>query len=326
MDKVKVILDVDTGSDDAVAIIAALLSPELEIMGIATVNGNRCVEYTTENTLRIVELLKSSVPVYKGCQFPVCSTLLGRRPDIPKREDTLQNEVHSKFLDMCPPAESKEEDLNAVSWYVKTLMSMEDHSVTLISLGPMTNIANAIAIEPRIVPKIKEIICMAGGFKINNRTAAAEYNVWIDPESYEIVLNANIAKITIVPLDATHDAYLTAEDAAEFRTMNTPVSNVVAELVERRIKGYADLQSIGVENAAPIHDPLCVLALLEPAILTEVIPAHCAVDIGDGAAYGQTVFNIKNGRVEVQEPNCYVALSADSEKFRHMMHRILERS
>lgn len=326
MEKKKVILDVDTGSDDAIAIIAALLSPELDVLGIATVNGNRCVEYTTENTLRIVELLGSDVPVYKGCAYPVCSTLLGRRPGIPKREDTLKNEVHSKYLDMCPPAAIKPQELNAVSWYVKTLMAMEDESVTLVPTGPLTNLANAIAIEPRIIPKIKEIVFMGGGYKINNRTAAAEYNVWVDPEACQIVLNARVKKFTFVPLDATHKAYLSTDDAARLRGLGTRVGDVVAELVERRIRGYADLQSIGKENAAPMHDPLCVLALLDPKILTEVMPAHCAVDIGDGAAYGQTMFDIKNGRVEVQPENCYVALDADSEKFAAMIFDILSRA
>ena len=106
MDRRKVILDVDTGSDDAVAIMTALLSPELEVLGICTVNGNRCIEMTTENTLRVVEYLGSDVPVFKGCHLPLVSSLTpGRRPHMPftGQEDPEEN-VHSDYLDYLPAA------------------------------------------------------------------------------------------------------------------------------------------------------------------------------------------------------------------------------
>ena len=315
----RVILDVDTGSDDAVAIIAALLSPELEVLGITTVNGNRCVEYTTENTLRIVELMGSKVPVYKGCGYPIRSTLAGYRPGVPRRENVKEHEIHGNFLEMCPPSTILPQEQDAVTWLVDTLMETEN-PITIVPVGPLTNIANAISIEPRIVKGIHEIIHMGGGYLYGNKTAAAEYNEWIDPEACQMVLNAGVP-MTFVPLDATHAAYMTIEDAKQIQAIDTPVTDVVAELILQRIKGYTLFQDIGVEDAAPIHDALCIMALLDETVLQEVIPAHCQADLGGSVAYGETIFDIKNGRrLRREASNCSVALSADRDKYVNMMY------
>ncbi len=120
MEKTKIILDVDTGSDDAVAIMTALLSPELEVLGICTVNGNRCIEMTTENTLRVVEYLGSDVPVFKGCAMPLVSSLQpGRRPHMPfiGQEDPEEN-VHSDYLDYLPPATGHHQTAEAKCYHL----------------------------------------------------------------------------------------------------------------------------------------------------------------------------------------------------------------
>lgn len=325
METRKIILDVDTGSDDAIAIITALLSPELEVVGINTVNGNRCVEYTTENTLRIVELMRSNVPVHRGCSYPIRSTLAGFRPGIPRRENVKKYEIHGNFLEMCPPATIKAQEQDAVTWLVDTLMAAAE-PITIVPVGPLTNIANALAIEPRIAPKIKEIMHMGGGYRFGNKTAAAEYNEWVDPEACQIVLNAGIP-FTFVPLDATHQAYMTMEDAKRIRAIGTPASTVVAELIEQRVLGYKLFQSIDVEDGAPIHDALCIAALLDPSVLRELIPAHCEIDLGGNIAYGETIFDIKNGRkLRRLPPNCKVALGADRQKYTAMIYSALLRS
>lgn len=319
----KIILDVDTGTDDAVAIIAALLSPELDVLGITTVNGNRCVEFTTENTLRVVEMLGNKVPVYKGCEMPLVSALLGRRPELPKRGLNEEHEIHGNFLDMLPKATIKEQDINAVSWIIETLMKAEDNEITLVPVGPLTNIAHAVMIEPRIIPKIKEIMYMGGGYKTMNETAASEFNVWVDPEAAQIVLDTKV-KFTWVPLDATHDCNLTLEDVKRLRSLNTKVANVTADLIEQRIDGYRGHQQLDQEDAAPIHDALCIAALLDHSVLRDVVDANCQVDLGGGAAYGQTIFDIRNGRLFKRlAPNSKVALGADREKFANMIYNIV---
>lgn len=331
MDKRKVILDVDTGSDDSVAIIATLLSPEFEVLGITTVNGNRCVDYTTENTLRIVELMKSDVPVFRGCAETYVSIMLGRRPGYPRKGDAnglyaSNSKVHGDFIDQCPPATIKEQDKPAVSWLIETLMAAEDESITLIPLGPMTNIAHAVAIEPRIVNKVKEIMYMGGGYKIGNKSAVGEMNVWLDPEAAQVVQAAGFKKITYVTLDATHEAYFNAEDTERIRAIGTPVSDVCASLIHQRVIGYSTWQRVAEEDATPLHDPLCVAALLDPTVLTDCEPAHCEIDCGGGAGYGQTIFDIRNGRMEVKEPNCYAGIGADRQKYIDMLVEIISRS
>ncbi len=327
MEKKKVIIDDDTGSDDAIARIAAMANPDFEVLGITTVNGNRAVPITTENSLRISELMGGTVPVYQGCALPWTSCMLGLRKNYPQYEapaDAKYRNIHGTYIDQCPKATKKAEDQNAVSWLVDTLMAAEEESITLIPLGPLTNIAHAIRIEPRIVSKIKEVMYMGGGFRIGNKSALAEFNVWLDPEAAQAVLDAGIKNFTFVPLDATHQAYLTKEDAARIRAIGTRPAEVVADLVDQRIFGYSSWQKVEVEDAAPIHDPLCVAALVDPTVLVDVMDAPCVVDCGRGSAYGVTMFDILNGRMEAKEPNCKVALHADRQKYVDILCQLLE--
>ena len=148
MAKRKVILDVDTGSDDAIALIAAMANPDFEVLGIMAVNGNRAVPITTENSLRISELMGGTVPVFQGCAVPWTSCMLGFRRHYPMYsapEEALYKNIHGTYIDQCPPATIKAQPKNAVSWLVDTLMEAEDGEITLIPLGPLTNIAQVMA-------------------------------------------------------------------------------------------------------------------------------------------------------------------------------------
>ena len=324
MEKKKVILDVDTGTDDAIAIMTAVMSENLEVLGVCAVNGNRGIDFTTENTLRVVEYLGKDIPVFRGCSLPMVVSLTeGRREDIPyKGPKDPQDNVHGDYIDL-PPATIQEQPVSAVRWLVDTLMEAEDGEITLIPLGPLTNIAHAVRIEPRIIPKIKEIVYMGGGFRVGNKTALAEFNVWLDPEAAQAVLDCNIP-FTFVTLDATHSAYVTMEDAARFRAIGTRPAEVVASLCEQRIAGYGEWQKVADVPAAPVHDPLTIAYLVDPTVITDIEDAPCVVDCGRGAAYGVTLFDIRNGRAEAKAPNCRVALKADREKYVDILCRLLE--
>ena len=319
----KVILDVDTGSDDAVAIITALLAPELEVLGICSVNGNREVRLTTENTLRVVELLGADVPVYQGCEFPLVSTLLPwRRPEIPIREGELKgtiSKVHGDYLPF-PPATRKPEDKSAVVYLIETLLA-SDGDITLVPVGPLTNIAAAMRADPRILPKIKEIMIMGAGYCVNNKTPMAEYNFWVDPEAAEIVLQCG-RPITLVPLDAPHQAYLTVEDAARMRTIGNKAADAVAALIEQRTSGYDDDADMHEYKGAPIHDALAVCALLDESVLKDVREVNAHVDISGGFADGQTCIDMRQ-TVLKDKPNCRIALGADRHKFADILVDVL---
>lgn len=320
MGKQKVILDVDTGTDDAVAIMMAALSKELEVLGICSVNGNRGIEYTTENTLRLVEYLGLDIPVYKGCSMPMVSSLwAGRRPEMPITGNTDGNNIHGDYLDL-PTATIKPRPEHAVFWLIDTLMQSEG-DIILIPVGPLTNIAMALRLEPAIAKKIRKIVIMGGGYKEVNITPAAEFNFWVDPESVKIVLESG-CDITIVPLDATHEAVLSLEDAAELEAMGTKAALATAGIIRKRQNGYKVWQPMEVIDTVPIHDALAVCAVLHPEVLKPVAKVYVDVDISGGAADGMSICDLDH-RCKERKANAEVALGADSEMFAKILKEIL---
>ena len=332
LNKRKVIMDIDTGSDDAVAIIAAMMSPEFDVIGLCTVNGNREVKLTTINTLRVVELLGSSVPVYKGCEFPMVATMTPtRKPNIPWREGKMTgiaSLIHGDHLPLPGPDYRKEEDMDAVSYYVKTLRETKE-KITLIPVGPLTNIAMAMRCDPRICENIEEIMIMGGGYLVNNcGNGMAEYNIWVDPEAGEILMQyaeAYNIKVTWVPLDATHEAFLTIDDAKEMRKIGSPIADAVASFVEQRTSGYAKDGDMKKLQGAPIHDALAVMALLDPEVLIDVQHVNLHVDFSGGRTDGMTCLDMRE-LLEKPAPNCYFAMHANREKFRDGLLAILQRN
>lgn len=321
MDRIKVIMDVDTGSDDAIAIMTALRSPELDVLGICTVNGNQPVENTTENTLRVVDLLKADVPVYKGCGEPLVSMLdparqMKRTKDV-KVVDGKVVTYHHPYLDEFPPAVSKPQEQRAVCWLIDTLLKSEG-DITIIAVGPLTNIATAMRADPRIVSMIKKLVIMGGGHLQTNTTSASEFNIFLDPEAAQIVFTSG-CEILLVPLDATHRAWVGKEESRKFREAGTAVGKAVADLLDSRIEAYDLLQPITCApgNTTPPHDALAVCAAINPSVLKEVRFCRIDVDCGGSAADGMTVVD---PRVRTDKPaNVHIALDADREKFVEML-------
>ena len=317
-----VILNVDTGSDDAVAIMAAVCAPELEVLGICSVAGSQPIDNTTENTLRVLQLLGSDIPVYRGADGPLVAGLDYRRqkmaftlkPVEVKAGDKIVR-MHDAYLDL-PPAKRKPEQLPAAMFLVDTAKKA-DGKITLLSTGPLTNIALALKLDPTIVDNIEEIIFMGGGHAVFNRTSAAESNIWLDPEAAEIVLQSG-AKLTMLPLDATHAASLSLDDAKALRGLHTPQADFAAEMIEHRVEVHnADGQMGGAKNLAPIHDAVVVCAAIDPSVLTDVRFMRVDVDCSGGYADGQTLCDTR--ALPTKPCNCHVALDADPKKFGQML-------
>ena len=322
MESQKVILDVDTGTDDAVAIMIAALSERLELLGVCSVNGNRGIEYTTENTLRVIEYLgmEDKIPVFKGCSLPLVSTLTpGRRDGIPATGALDENNIHGDYVELPPSTISIQKE-HAVFWLIDTLMKSEG-DITLIPVGPLTNIAMAMRIEPKIVDKIKSIIIMGGGYKEVNITPAAEFNFWVDPEAAKIVIDSG-CDITIVPLDATHKAVLSLKDADELYESGTLAGKATAEFIRHRQAGYKVWQPMEDIDTVPIHDALAVCAVLNPDVLENVVETYVDMDISGGAADGMSICD-HDKRYKDKKPNAKVALSANKEIFSKMVKEIL---
>ena len=321
MEKKKVILDVDTGTDDAIAIMTAVMSENLEVLGVCAVNGNRGIDFTTENTLRVVEYLGKDIPVFRGCSLPMVVSLTeGRREDIPyKGPKDPQDNVHGDYIDL-PPATIQEQPVSAVRWLVDTLMASEG-DITLIPVGPLTNIAMALRIEPRIAQKIKRIVIMGGGCREVNITPAAEFNFWIDPEATKIVFDCG-CDILVVPLDATHAAAVSIRTAEALERKGTKPATLTARIIRQRQNAYKHWQPMADIDSVPVHDALAVCAVLDESVLGPVVETYADVDIGKGAADGMSIFDLDN-RYKDRKKNVKVALGADPERFADMLLNIL---
>lgn len=309
------ILDVDTGTDDAVALMTAALSPDLELVGATTVNGNTGVEYTTENTLRVLDWIgRPDIPVVRGMDRP----MVRPQPDL-----GMASRIHGNLLDLPPASHGATvHPQHAVEWLIETYLA-SDGKIVLCPVGPLTNIAMAIRREPRILDAIPEIVLMGGAHHVGNRTHSAEFNVWLDPEAARVVVNCG-RPIRMVPLDATHRALLTSDDAQRLDELGTPAGEAAARFVRQRIDGYAATQPLpGRTDAAPIHDALAVCAIVDPTILTtELVPVDVEVDAE--LSVGRTVcdFRLRTGAT----PNVHFAVDADAAAFVRMLLDILGRT
>jgi inosine-uridine nucleoside N-ribohydrolase len=305
----KIILDVDTGTDDAVALMTAALSPDIELVGATVVNGNTVLDSCVENTLRVFEWIgMPEVPVFRGMSRPIARSQAKHNP---------ATRIHGDKLDL-PEATITAQPQHAVDWLIDTYLA-SDGDITLVPVGPLTNIAMAIQKEPRILEKIPEIVLMGGAHDHGNATASAEFNIWLDPEAAHVVVNCG-RPIRIVPLDATHRALVSGEDCVALRALGTPAGEAAARFVEKRIEGYDATQPMHRAGAAPVHDALAVCAVIDPSILTtHFIPVD--VETGGVLSDGRTVcdFRFRSGK----PANVQFAMDADEPKFVRMLTEIL---
>jgi len=306
----KLILDVDTGTDDAVALMLAALHPGLELIGATTVNGNVAVEVCTENSLRVFDHIGVPVPVHEGLARPIA------RPDFPVRRAELRSrgDYHGQYLDI-PAAHTPKQDRRAVDFLVDTFMSAPGE-VVLVATAPLSNVATALTVEPRLAAAIPEMIVMGGGHEIGNVTPSAEFNVWADPEAARVVLSSGVEHLTLVPLDATHRALVSLDDCALLRGLGTPAGTACATFVERRIRAYDASQPMHRPAAAPVHDALCVAALVDRSIIT-TRRLHVDVETHGELTVGRTV--IDTHRRSRLPANADVAFDADERAFVAML-------
>ncbi len=310
----KVILDVDTGTDDAVALMVAALSPDIDLVGATSVNGNTTLDYTTENTLRVFDWIgMPEIPVYRGVDRPMARSQVERG---------MATRIHGDLLDLPPVSHGAELHAgHAVDWLIETYLQ-SDGDIVLCPVGPLTNIAMAIQKEPRIVDAIPEIVIMGGAHDHGNMTASAEFNIWLDPEAARIVVNCG-RPIRMIPLDATHRALVSTEDAERLRVLATPAGEAAARFVLKRIDGYDATQPMHRANAAPVHDALAVCATIDPSVVTtEHIPVD--VEVHAELSLGRTVcdFRFRSGK----PANVHFAMDADEPKFVSMLLDILART
>ncbi|ETD84576.1 nucleoside hydrolase [Rhodobacter capsulatus] len=307
----KIIIDTDPGQDDAVAILLALASPELEVLGITCVAGNVPLALTTKNARIVCELAgRRDVQIFAGCDRPLLRPLV------------TAEYVHGKTgLDgiALPEPTMALQDRHAVDFLIETLRAEAPGTVTLCPLGPLTNIATAFRRAPEIVSKVERIVLMGGAyFEVGNTTPAAEFNIYVDPQAAEIVFKSGVP-LVVVPLDATHKALTTRPRIAALRALNTPVGAAVAswtDFFER-----FDRAKYGSEGA-PLHDP-CVIAWLLRPDLFEGRFINVEIETQSELTMGMTVADW--WRVTPRKPNALFLRDIDAEGFYSLLTERLSR-
>ena len=309
MQKRPFIIDCDTGTDDAIAIIAALYSDEVEVKAVTSVNGNVEHKYVCQNNLDLMEYLGQTVPVAKGAVQPFRNNGLhssdGTHGKTGLGDLTLPRAQHSAF------------DPRIASQLIHEIAVEEKGELELLVIGPMTNIAIALLQYPDLPGLIKHIWFMGGAAVGGNVNTTAEFNIWVDPEAAHVVMGSGIP-MTMVGLDVTLKAAMVEADAAELRACGTRAANFVADLLDymfrRRDKGLED---------ALMHDALALGAALCPDCLK---CKDCFVDVECFGQYTRdhTAVDLK-GR-SGKKPNVSVALEIDVPMVRRWLVDAVKKS
>jgi inosine-uridine nucleoside N-ribohydrolase len=289
-----IILDCDPGHDDAIALLLALASPEVEVLGVTIVHGNQTLEKTTANALRVLDLVgRADVPVAPGADRPLV------------RELTVASHVHGDSgLDgpTLPAAAHAALDEHAVDFMERTIAASAV-PVTLVPTGPLTNIA--LLLERTGGANVERVVLMGGAIAEGNMTPAAEFNIWADPEAAQAVFSAPIAT-TMVGLDVTHRA-VTTPALVERLIATGPVGAFVADLVEffsvyhRETYGW---------DGAPIHDAVAVAQVIRPGLVTTV-DCNVEVELLSELCRGRTVVDLWRRTDRVANADVGVALDTD---------------
>ena len=296
-----IIIDTDPGQDDAVAILLALASPELEVLGITAVAGNVPLALTELNARKICELAgRPDIKVFAGAIRPMCRDLV------------TAEQVHGKTgLDgpVLPAPKMPLQKQHAVDYIIDTLMARESGTVTLCTLGPLTNVALALLKEPRIGPRIKRIVAMGGGFfEGGNVTPTAEFNIYVDPHAARLVLETGIP-FTLIPLDCTHQALTTKARTEKFRSMGNMTGPATAQLLE--FFERFDEEKYGTDGG-PLHDPCVIAWLLRPELFTSRV-VNVAVECESELTMGMTV--VDWWKVSSRKPNATVCRGINADGF-----------
>jgi len=295
----RIVLDCDPGHDDAVAMLLAHGSPAIDLVAVTTVAGNQTLEKVTRNALAVAELARIDVPVAAGCDRPLV------RPPI------VAPDVHGESgMDgpVLPTPRRAVDDRHAVDLIVETVLDAPPGEITLVPTGPLTNVAAAARKEPRIVPRVREVVMMGGAYHGGNRTPVAEFNVLADPEAAHVVLGA-AWPVTMVGLDLTHQAVATPDVRARLAGLGTGPARFVGELLDFYGATYAATQSFPYP---PVHDPCAVAHVADPEVLT-TRRAPVDVELTGTLTTGMTVVDLRGD--EPAECRTQVAVTLDHARF-----------
>lgn len=301
----RIIIDCDPGHDDMAAILLAAWHGSIRLEAITTVCGNASLDNTTNNALRIVGAFGLDVPVYAGATQPLL-----HRYAFPA-EFHGPSGLDSAGHDL-PPASRQAEKTHAVDAIIARV-EQNPGEITLVVIGPMTNIALALCLRPDLATKIKQVVFMGGSAGEGNVTPAAEFNIWADAEAARIVFRSGV-KLVMFGLNATHQTLLRREDIARVRAAR-PGPNVVADIMDFYCNTY--YRFAGADKpGAPMHDPCAIAYLIDPSLFgIRQLPGD--VLVADEASYGQTLIDLRpqDPAHDTRNKNVGVAMTANAEGF-----------
>ncbi|HPY79683.1 MAG TPA: nucleoside hydrolase [Bacilli bacterium] len=305
MEKIKIILDCDPGHDDAVAILLAACSSQIKLLGISVVSGNQTIEKTSHNTLNICRYFGINVPISKGSPRPLVT------------EPMICEQVHGESgLDGFdfPNYEEVFDKRNGAELMIDLLTKNKD--VTIVTTGPMTNLALALRMKPEISDRIKEIVFMGGSVDNGNVSPAAEFNILVDAEAAHICVNSGIP-IKMIGLNITRKVLVTDEIIKKTLALNNKKSIFFAKLM--RVFLDNQRKTFNIEGA-PLHDPVTIASLIDDSLIN-FKKMNVKIDISHGSSHGRTncdVFDYLHA-----PKNCYVAMDIDVKKFWNILFKCL---
>jgi purine nucleosidase len=273
--KKHILIDTDPGIDDALAILLAVVSPELVVEGLTIVPGNSTLANNVRNALAILELAgRSDIPVAGGMPVPLVKSLL------------IAPETHSDSglgYAVLPEPRQPALQTHGVQFLIERILA-KPGELSLVCLGPLTNLAMALRLEPRIIPALKQVIIMGGAINHGgNTTPSAEFNIYCDPHAAHIVFHAGLP-ITLAPLDVTYQALLTTADVERLLKTNSPIARFVADATRYYMEFHEAHQHI---QGCMINDPLALALAFAPE-LVETQRLYVDVDISGGVSMGKT--------------------------------------
>lgn len=312
-DRIPIIFDTDfvmPPHDDSMALMLALQSPEIEILGITTVAGNESVERATSDALRMLEIANQpDIPVYRGADMP----LVHAKSDYAVRK---YGRWYSNEAPEPPPggfASIQAADEAAVSFIVRTVLA-RPQQVTIVAIGPLTNIAQAIRAEPRFAENVARLVIMGGAIALlpdgaGNITPNAEFNFWVDPEAAHVALRSGIP-IELSPLNVSRKSALTRAWYEEMVAVDTPLTRLLKDTLGRRFVAEPD-------RAWLMYDQIAMASIIDPALVTTE-RLHVDVNIDHGISYGVSVGGRDTWPGAEQAQQMEVQYDLDWERFIEM--------
>jgi purine nucleosidase len=310
-----IVLDCDPGHDDALAIVLAAGSPDVQLQAITTVAGNQTIEKTTYNARLVCSLADiRGIPIAAGCAGPI-----GGPGVVSARPVDVGRAIHgSTGLDgvTLPEPTIPLADTHAVT-LLRELLSRAQEQLIIVATGPLSNIATLIAQHPEVVPAIREVVCMGGSTGRGNVTPYGEFNVVADPEAYHLVLQVGIP-IRLCGLNVTHQVIVDDSRLAEIKRLGSPLSNACHAWMTFFADTYREV--FGMEHP-PLHDPVAVASVIDPSIVS-CVNVPVGIELSGTLTRGATVIDLHH--VTDIDTHAEVAIDVDLDGFWHMMLSAIE--